>query len=397
VSARGLVDGELVAEDLDVLDAEFEAVCARLGPLFYRPESRAHAREYLRGLLAPLEKKNGWTIAEHVGAPEPKRLQRFLNLTPWDADRLRDDLVGYAMEHFADERAVLIADPTGFAKKGRKSAGVQRQYSGTLGRIDNCQIGTFLAYATPGGHRLLLGRELYLPEHTWAADRERCREAGVPDTVPFRTRPQQVQFMIERALAAKVPFAWFAADEEFGQNPALRTFLEERTISYVMAVPKNTEVTAASGGAGKIEALTAGLPERTYTRRACGIGTKGFRSYDWAVIDTPDPDHRYIVRCPLGGGELAYFHCFAPRRDPLGEVIRAIGSRWPVEECFEAAKQEAGLDQYQVRKYDAWYRHVTMSMLALSLLAVMRQTLQKGHLDLWTTFRDRTDGSSGTG
>ncbi|MET7544140.1 IS701 family transposase, partial [Streptomyces sp. NPDC005507] len=255
------------------------------------------------------------------------------------------------------------------------------------GRIDNCQIGTFLAYATPGGHRLLLDRELYLPEHTWAADRERCREAGVPDTVPFRTRPQQVQLMVERALEAKVPFAWFAADEEFGQNPALRAFLEARTVSYVMAVPKNTEVATASGDAGKIEELAAALPERAYTRRACGIGAKGFRSYDWAVIESADPDHRYIVRRPLGGGELAYFHCFTPRRDPLGEMIRAIGSRWPVEECFEAAKQEAGLDQYQVRKYDAWHRHITMSMLALCLLAVMRQTLQKGDLGLWTTFR----------
>jgi SRSO17 transposase len=397
VSAQDLVEDELAAEDLQVLDTEFEAVCARIGPLFYRPESRAHAREYLRGLLAPLEKKNGWTIAEHAGAPEPKRMQRFLNLTPWDSDRLRDELIGYAMERFADERAVLIADPTGFAKKGRKSAGVQRQYSGTLGRIDNCQIGTFLAYATPGGHRLLLDRELYLPEHTWVDDRERCREAGVPDTVPFRTRPQQVQLMVQRALEAKVPFAWFAADEEFGQNPALRAFLEERTVSYVMAVPKNTEVATASGDAGKIEELAAALPKRAYTRRACGIGTKGFRSYDWAVIESADPDHRYIVRRPLDGGELAYFHCFTPRRDPLGEVIRAIGSRWPVEECFEAAKQEAGLDQYQVRKYDAWYRHVTMSMLALCLLAVMRQTLQKGNLGLWTTFRGRADGPSATG
>ncbi|MGW3661509.1 IS701 family transposase [Streptomyces sp. NPDC005151] len=386
----------MAAEDLEVLDAEFEAVCARIGPLFYRPESRAHAGAYLRGLLAPLEKKNGWTIAEHVGAPEPKRMQRFLNLTPWDADRLRDELVGYAMEHFADERAVLIADPTGFAKKGRKSAGVQRQYSGTLGRIDNCQIGTFLAYATPGGHRLLLDRELYLPEHTWAADRERCREAGVPDAVPFRTRPQQVQLMVERALAAKVPFAWFAADEEFGQSPALRAFLEARTVSYVMAVPKNTEVADADGSTARIDELTARLPERAFTRRACGIGTKGFRSYDWAVLNTPDPQRQFVVRRAMDGSELAYFHCFNPRRDPLGEVIRAIGSRWPVEECFEAAKQETGLDQYQVRKYDAWHRHVTMSMLALCLLAVMRQTLQKGNLGLWTTFRDQADGPSAT-
>ena len=304
MSARGQDEDGLAAEDLTVLDAEFEAVCARIGPLFYRPESRAHAGAYLRGLLAPLEKKNGWTIAEHVGAPEPKRMQRFLNLTPWDADQLRDVLVGYAMEHFADERAVLIADPTGFAKKGRKSAGVQRQYSGTLGRIDNCQIGTFLAYATPGGHRLLLDRELYLPQHSWAEDRERCREAGVPDAVPFRTRPQQVQLMVERALAAQVPFAWFAADEEFGQNPALRTFLEERTVSYVMAVPKNTEVADADGNTARVDELTAHLAERAFTRRACGIGTKGFRSYDWAVLDSPDPRHQFIVRRALDGSEL---------------------------------------------------------------------------------------------
>ncbi|MFD0508513.1 IS701 family transposase [Streptomyces chiangmaiensis] len=375
----------MTAEDLAVLDAEFEAVCARIEPLFYRSESRAHARGYLRGLLAPLEKKNSWTIAEFAGAPEPKRVQRFLNMTPWDAGRLREVLVGYAMEHFADERAVLIADPTGFAKKGRKSAGVQRQYSGTLGRIDNCQIGTFLAYSTPEGHRVLLDRELYLPEHSWADDRPRCQEAGIDDKVPFRTRPQQVRMMIERALEAKVPFAWFAADEEFGQNPGLRSFLEERRISYVMAVPKNAELTDATEHPGKIEELTARLPERAFTRRACGIGAKGFRTYDWAVIDTPDPEHRFVVRRALDRSEVAYFHCFTPRLDPLGEVIRAIGSRWPVEECFEAAKQEAGLDQYQVRRYDAWYRHITLSMLALCLLAVMRQTLQKGHLGLWTT------------
>nr|WP_201305787.1 IS701 family transposase [Streptomyces sp. GF20] len=275
---------------------------------------------------------------------------------------MRDLLVGYAMEYFADERAVLIADPTGFAKKGRMSAGVQRQYSSTLGRIDSCQIGTFLAYATPDDRWLLLDRELYLPEHSWAADRERCRRAGVPGEVPFRTRPQQVQLMVERPLEAKVPFAWFAADEEFGQNPALRAFLEDRSISYVMAVPKNAETTDAAGHTARIDALAAGLPDRAFARRPWGIGAKGFRTYDWAVIDTPDPDHCFLVRRSLDGRELAYFHCFSPRRDPVGELVRAVGSRWPVEECFEAAKQEAGLDQYRVRQYDAWHRHITMSM-----------------------------------
>jgi SRSO17 transposase len=379
------VDDEVTAEDLAVLDGEFAAVCDRIAPLFSRPELQGHAEAYLRGLVSPLEKKNGWTIAEHAGAPEPKRMQRFLNLTPWDANRLRDILVGYAMEHFADERGVLIADPTGFAKKGRKSAGVQRQYSGTLGRIDNCQIGVFLAYANTAGDRVLLDRELYVPEHTWCADRERCVEAGIGEDVSFATRPMQVKAMIERAVSAKVPFAWFLADEEFGQNPGLRTFLEQGHIAYVMAVPKNTEFTDARGRHATVAQHTEQLSRSAFQRRACGIGAKGFRVYDWALIDAAEEHHQFLIRRSIDDGELAYFHCFNPRREPVGELVLAAGKRWPVEECFEAAKQEAGLDQYQVRKYDAWYRHITMSMLALCLLAVMRKTVQKGTLHLWTT------------
>jgi SRSO17 transposase len=380
-------DDEVTAEDLAVLDAEFAAVFYRIAPLFARPESQGHAESYLRGLLSPLEKKNGWTIAEHSGAPEPKRMQRFLNLTPWDADRMRDILVGYAMEHVADERGVLIADPTGFAKKGRKSAGVQRQYSGTLGRIDNCQIGTFLAYANTAGDRVLLDRELYVPEHTWFADRERCAEAGIGEDVTFATRPIQVKAMIERAVAAKVPFAWFVADEEFGQNPGLRDFLEHKRIAYVMAVPKNTEFTDARGRHATVVQHTEQLSHSAFQRRACGIGSKGFRVYDWALIDAAEEHHQFLIRRSLDDGKLAYFHCFNPRREPVGELVRVAGKRWPVEECFEAAKQEAGLDQYQVRKYDAWYRHITMSMLALCLLAVMRKTVKKGTFHLWTTRR----------
>jgi len=385
VERDALVDDEVTVEDLAVLDAEFAAVCGLIAPLFHRPESQGHSEAYLRGLLSPLEKKNGWTIAEHAGAPEPKRMQRFLNLTSWDADRLRDILVGYAMEHFADERGVLIADPTGFAKKGRKSAGVQRQYSGTLGRIDNCQIGTFLAYANTAGDRVLLDRELYVPEHTWCADRKRCAEAGIGEDVAFATRPMQVKAMIERAVAAGVPFAWFLADEEFGQNPGLRAFLEDEHIAYVMAAPKNTEFTDACGQHATVAQHTEQLSRNAFTRRACGIGTKGFRVYDWALIDAAEEHHQFLVRRSLDDGELAYFHCFNPRREPVGELVRAAGKRWPVEECFEAAKQEAGLDHYQVRKYDAWYRHITMSMLALCLLAVMRKSVKKGTFHLWTT------------
>jgi len=368
-----------------------------------------HAEHYLRGLLAPLEKKNSWTMAEHTGEPEPKAMQRFLNLTPWDEDRLRDINLEYVRENFGDTRGTLIADPTGFAKKGRKSAGVQRQYSGTLGRIDNCQIGTFLAYANSSGDRVLVDRELYIPEDSWFGDPERCREAGIPGNITFSTRPQQVRAMIERVMAAGLPFAWFAADEEFGQNPGLREFLEEKEISYVMAVPKNTRITDSAGRDRIISEIPPELRENDWQRRACGIGAKGFRVYDWVLLETPDPDHQFMIRRSTGDGELAYYHCHNPRHEGFGEMVRVAGSRWPVEECFEAAKGEAGLDNYQVRLYRAWYRHVTMAMLALTFLATVRANAKKGTHDLWkipapdagkTPGRDKSDtmpGHSGAG
>ena len=347
-------------------------------PLFHRPESRQHAENYLRGLLAPLEKKNSWTIFRYIGEPEPKRLQRFLNLTPWDDSQLRDANLKYAMKHFSDPRGTLIADPTGFAKKGKKSAGVQRQYSGTLGRVDNCQIGTFLAYADTHGNRVLVDRELYIPEESWCENPGRCKEAGIPDDYEFATRPQQVRAMIERMTAASLPFAWFAADEEFGQNPGLRKFLEGENISYVMAIPKNTRVTSPDGSEKEIQLIVPELREHDWSRRACGIGTKGFRIYEWAFIACTEPDIQYMARRNIDTGEVAYYRCYNPRHEPAGELVRVAGTRWPVEECFEAAKGEAGLDQYQVRLYRAWYRHITLAMLALTFLAVVRKTAKKG-------------------
>jgi SRSO17 transposase len=384
--------------DLAVWDREFDALGERIVPLFYRPESQEHAVGYLYGLLSPLQRKNGWTIAEFVGEKEPKALQRFLNLTPWSADLLRDLVRDYAMERFADPRGVLIADPTGFAKKGTKSAGVQRQYSGTLGRVDNCQIGTFLAYANRRGDRVLIDRELYLPKDSWAVDFERRREAGIPDEVAFRTRPQQVQAMIERTVAAGVPFSWFAADEEFGQNRILRSYLETAGIAYCMAVPKSTDVNTASvttnpDAPTRLDNLASRLRPADFSRRACGIGTKGFRTYDWAVITGRD-GRQYIIRRNIADGETAYFHCYNPRAESLSELVAVIGLRWPVEECFEAAKQQAGLDNYQVRKYDAWYRHISMAMMALAFLAAMARTPQKGALHAWAVTTGREHGGS---
>jgi SRSO17 transposase len=386
-------DGAVTSADLDEWDHEFDTLMARVHPLFYRAESKKHAEQYIRGLLSPLARKNGWTIAEYVGEPGPTALQRLLNLSPWDADEARDLVRTYAMEHFGDPRGVLIADPTGFAKKGTKSAGVQRQYSGTLGRIDNCQIGVFLAYANTAGDRVLVDRELYVPEESWCADPGRRAEAHVPDELTFLTRPQQVQEMVERAVAAGVPFAWFAADEEFGQNPGLRSYLETERIAYAMAVPKNTDPTTGSISTANLPTLVkhiaARLKPHDWSRRSCGIGTKGFRVYDWAVINADkinaDDGHQYVFRRNIVDGEIAYFHCYNPHKEPMTELVRVIGTRWPIEECFEAAKSEAGLDNYQVRLYHAWYRHITLAMLAMAFLAVMRHKSKKGAHRLWTT------------
>ncbi|MCA1707642.1 MAG: IS701 family transposase [Actinobacteria bacterium] len=262
--------------DLDAWESELESVLARMRPLFYRTESRRHAEQYVRGLLAPIQRKNGWTIAEYVGEPEPTALQRLLNLSPWEADGLLDLNREYAMEHLASPAAILVADPTGFAKKGTQSVGVQRQYSGTLGRIGNCQIATFLGYVTPGRDRVLLDRRLYLPQESWMSDPARCAAAGVPPEVTFKTRPQQVREMIESALGAGVPFAWFTADEEFGQNPHLRDYLEMSRIPYVMAVPKTTQFTDTTGQTRQVSERARRLPRHAWQRRACGIGAKGF-------------------------------------------------------------------------------------------------------------------------
>jgi SRSO17 transposase len=381
-----VVDADAVSmADLGEWSTEFEGMLGRVSSLFVHPSSRRHAKQYLRGLLSPITQKNGWTIAEYVGEKETKALQRFLNLANWNADALRDVVCDYAMEHLADEHAVLVADPTGFAKKGRKSAGVQRQYSGTLGRIDNCQIGTFLAYVTSHRERLLIDRELYIPETTWLGDRQRCAEAGIPEDLTFATRPRQVAVMIDRVSKRGVRFEWFAADEEFGQNPGLRTHLEKAGIGYVMAIPKNTEFTDALGVSGRVDGRAERLTGHAWQRRACGIGTKGFRVYDWALLDSDFTDHQYLIRRSIDDGELAFYHCYNPRRAGFTDLVRVAGARWPIEECFEATKGGVGLDDYQVRLYHAWYRHVTLAMLAHAFLTICAHLhgTKKGNDDVW--------------
>jgi SRSO17 transposase len=370
-------DGVVTRADLDVWESEMEGLFARTCRLFYRTESRRHAEQYVRGLLALIERKNGWTIAEYVGEPEPKALQRFLNLSPWDVDALLDLNREYAMEHLADPAAILVADPTGFPKKGTKSVGVQRQYSGTLGRIDNCQIATFLGYVTPDRDRVLVDRRLYLPQESWLADPDRCASAGVPPEVAFATRPAQVIEMIRAACAAGMSFAWFTADEEFGQNPSLGDHLETSRIPYVMAVPKSTQFTDTIKKRIQIDELARRLPRNAWTRRACGIGAKGFRVYDWALIDSDHSDHQYMIRRSIDDGELAFYHCYNPNHAKFGELVSVAGARWPIEECFGSSKNEVGLDNYQVRTWDAWHRHITLAMLAHTFLAITAHKTKK--------------------
>ena len=357
-----------------------------IGGRFRRPEPRRRALAYLRGLLSPVERKNGWQLAESAGDATPDGVQRLLYNYRWDADLVRDDLKDYVVEHLGDGGAVLVVDETGFLKKGDKSAGVQRQYSGTAGRIENCQIGVFLAYASAKG-RALLDRELYLPQ-VWSDDRERRGEAGVPEDTVFRTKGQLAQLMLGRALESGVPFAWFTGDEVYGSDRKLRLWLEREEIPHVLAVKRNEKLWALTErGPRQVRAdrLTAQLGEAEWVRCSAGDGTKGPRIYDWAAVEIrplrePGKGHWLLAqRSVANPEELAWYVCYGPAGTALEELVRVAGRRWTIEECFEEAKGEVGLDQYEVRRWDGWYRHITLAMLAHACLTVIRHhALEQG-------------------
>jgi SRSO17 transposase len=370
----------LVDEDLEAWVAGLDALFARVAGRFYRVEPRWRARAYVRGLLAPLAGKNGWTLAEAAGDATPDGMQRLLNAAAWDADGVRDDVRAYAVEYLGERDGVLVVDETGFLKKGAKSAGVQRQYSGTAGRIENCQLGVFVAYTTSKG-RALIDRELYLPK-SWIADRERCDEAAIPEETQFATKTVLARQMLARALDAGVPAGWVTADEAYGSDYKFRTWLEARRIGYVVAVACNQTIPAVAG-TSRADVLVAQAPDEAWKRRSCGDGAKGPRLFDWAIASLPVYDdttppgwsrwllaRRSLTRNSKGEHELAYYMCCAPTGTTDDDLIRVAGARWAVEECFQTAKTEVGLDHYQVRRYDAWYRHITLALLAHTYLAV---------------------------
>jgi SRSO17 transposase len=350
-----------------------EAVMGRIGARFGRVEPRRRARAYVRGLLSAVERKNGWQLAEAAGDRTPDGVQDFLARAHWEAELVRDDLRTYVVEHLGDGQAVLVLDETGFLKKGDKSCGVQRQYSGTAGRIENCQIGVFLAYASRHGHALL-DRALYLPEN-WAHDPPRRAAAGVPATVVFATKPKLGRAMLKRAFAAGVPCAWVVGDSVYGADYALRRVIEQHGRGYVMMV-----TSAQRLGFKPVADWLEDVPARAWRRLSAGDGAKGPRLYDWAYLpyrsDTaPGWQKGLLIRRKIKKpAEFTFYLTLAPVGTTLAELVRVAGTRWTVEACFEAAKGEVGLDQYEVRSWTGWHRHITLAMLAHAYLAVLRQT-----------------------
>ena len=378
--------GQTLLEREVVLDWEagLQALHGRIAHRFSRSESRQRVLAYLQGLLGSVERKNGWQLAEYAGDATPDGVQRLLAVYHWDADQVRDDLQGYVVEHLGDPGGVLVVDETGFLKQGRKSVGVKRQYSGTAGKVENCQIKVFLAYGSRYG-AAFLDRELYLPQE-WAEDVERRREAGVPEGVVFRTKAQLARQMIARAVAAGVPFAWVTGDTVYGnaigqRSCQLRRWLEEQGLPYVLAVKNNEPLWAdAEGGSAPVAAreLAQQIPDNRWQRLSAGEGSKGPRRYDWGWLpigpgSEPDQGHWLLVRRSIADPEdLAYYTCFGAAETPLAELVRVAGTRWIIEDAFKEAKQEVGLDEYEVRRWVGWYRHITLAMLAHAFLAVIR-------------------------
>ena len=373
----------LVAEVRDWA-AGLEEVHARIAGAFARSEARARVPAYLCGLLGQLERKNGWTLAEAAGEVSPDGMQRLLRTADWNADAVRDELRNYVVERLGPG-GVLIVDETGFIKKGTRSAGVARQYTGTTGKIDNCQIGVFCAYATPTG-RALIDRELYLPK-AWTDDRERARAAGIGDDIGFATKPDLARRMLQRTLDAGVAASWLTADEVYGQDKRLRVWCEQHRLPYVLATRSTDTVATVDWRQRRVRALITELPAEAWARRSAGAGAHGLRLSDWARIELLagfDPDwarwvltRRSIPKRADEPAELAYYVCAGPVGTTLEQLIAVAGGRWRIEECFQAAKNEAGLASYQVRDYTAWYRHITLAMLAHAYLSATRATAEK--------------------
>ena len=350
----------------------------RIAPRFARYEPLRHAAELVLGMVSGLDRKNCWTIAEHRGDATPDGLQHLLSRAKWDAEAVRDDLRDYVVDAFGDPGAILVVDETGDVKKGVHSVGVQRQYTGTAGRIENAQVGVYLTYAAPRGHAFI-DRALYLPR-SWAEDPGRCDNAGIPTNKRgFATKPTLAAALVARAVEAKVPAAWVAGDEVYGADPKLRAAIRGHGLGYVLAVAANRRVPTAAGPI-RVDRLPPQLPTGAWQKHSAGTGSHGHRYYSWAWIalqpedDTDTGHHHLLIRRNDATGELAYLRCYSPHPAPLRTLVAVAGQRWRIEESFQTAKGLTGLDQHQVRRWTSWHRWTTLAMLAHAFLAVAAAT-----------------------
>jgi SRSO17 transposase len=358
--------------------AEADRLLDRMAGRFARVETRRRAGKFVLGLLADLPRKNCWAIAEHAGDADPHGMQNLLGRASWDTDGVREDLRDYVIGALGDDDGVLVVDETGDVKKGVHTVGVQRQYTGTAGRIENAQVAVYLVYAGARGHAMI-DRELYLPR-SWADDPDRLDEAGVPAGIGFLTKPALATGMLTRALRSGVPARWLAGDEVYGADPGLRAECERNRIGYVLAVGCDRRIPTPAGPV-RVDELAAGLPRWAWQRLSAGQGAKGERYYDWAWIDHTDRAHRddpldsqcwsLLIRRHRHTGELAFYRCYAPEPVPLRELVRVAGRRWTIEETFQAGKGLAGMDEHQVRRWTSWRRWTLLAMIAHALLAVL--------------------------
>jgi SRSO17 transposase len=379
------VAGVAVEDALELWASSLREVKRRIRPLFTQERVALSAGLFLDGLFGPERRKTGWMRAEAAGDPGPWRQQAILGRGRWEADALRDLVRDYALETLADQDAVLVLDETGFLKQGKSSCGVARQYTGSAGKITNCQIGVFAAYVSRHGHAFI-DRALYLPR-AWTDDPARLAAACVPSEVTFATKPRLALAMIERAIAAGVPFTWVAADSVYGVGE-IETTLRRAGKGYVLGVTSSHSFNAWGDKpllAGTAEEIAKALPASAWVRLSAGDGTKGPRLYDWAYLELADLEaaeydadlsglwtRGLLVRRSIADGELAFFTTWCPAGTGIAMLVAVEGHRWAIEDGFETAKNELGLDHNETRSWHGWHRHVSLVMLAFAMLAVIR-------------------------
>jgi SRSO17 transposase len=357
----------------------------RMRPLFLQKRVAASAAQFLDGLLGNEPRKTGWMRAEAAGDPGPWRQQAILGRSHWDADALRDLVREYVLEALGDEDAVLVIDETGFLKQGKASCGVGRQYTGSAGKITNCQIGVFASYVSRHGHAFI-DRALYLPKD-WTDAPARLKAVHVPDNVSFATKPKIARAMIARAITARMPFSFVAADSVYGTGD-IETGLRNAGKGYVLGVAANHVFNSWGKGPfirGTAAKLAQNLPKNAWRRLSSGERTKGAHLHDWAYLELADLDageynstlsgewtRGLLIRRNIADGDLAFFSTWCPKGTPMKKLVLVEGHRWAIEDSFETAKNEFGLDHNESRSWHGWHRHVSLVMLAFAMMAVIR-------------------------